>query len=309
MVATTPRLTGRAFRAMSTDIELLCPESADADRRLGRAERWLHAFEARFSRFQPLSELSRLNAAGGPFTASPMLIQIVSLSLELARRSGGLFDPTLLRQVEGAGYDRSFDALPARPDRRPVLPSARAWKRVRIGYRRRTITLPLGVGLDLGGIGKGWAVDRMARIVGAPALVNAGGDVYASGCPPEGGPWLVGVQDALRPDRDAAVLAVRDRGVATSSVVRRRWRVGETWAHHIIDPRTGAPSDSDVLTATVVAPTATLADYHAKVALLLGAAKGVRHIERERDVEGLVVLRDGSLRTSRGMDRYLVRPP
>src|SRR5215204_2008609 len=100
------------LRAMNSDIQLLSG-APDAARRLPRAERWLCAFEARVSRFVALSELSRLNAsAGHPFVASPMLFALVSLALELARRSDGLFDPTVLAYLVSSGYDRSFDLMP-----------------------------------------------------------------------------------------------------------------------------------------------------------------------------------------------------
>src|SRR4051794_33217701 len=100
------------LRAMNSDIELLSG-APDAVRRLRRAERWLYAFEARFSRFVALSELSRLNAsAGRPFLASPRLFALLSLALDLARRSDGLFDPTVLASLIASGYDRSFEHVP-----------------------------------------------------------------------------------------------------------------------------------------------------------------------------------------------------
>ena len=106
------QLVRRDVRAMNTDIELVCT-GGGAERRLERAAKWLDAYEARFSRFKSTSELSALNAsAGEPFVASPQLFRLVELSLELARRSDGLFDPTILRALEAAGYDRSFEQFP-----------------------------------------------------------------------------------------------------------------------------------------------------------------------------------------------------
>ncbi len=300
--------TRRDFRAMTTDIELVCLSGPRAERLLCRAERWTRAYEERMSRFLPLSEMTRLNnSAGRPFHASRLLFDQVAAALGFARRSRGIFDPTLLRQLEAAGYDRSIELIGPGPQRPgPAAAGQEAYRRVVLNRKERTITLPPGIGLDLGGIGKGWAVDRLAGILGTPGLVNAGGDIYASGRPPGEKSWLVGVEDPLGPERDLAVLAVRDRGVATSSVVKRRWRIGDHWAHHLIDPRTGRPSETDVLAVTVVAPTAVLADYHAKVALLKGAREGLRYLEREAEVEGLLVRRDDSVITSPGLAPYLV---
>jgi thiamine biosynthesis lipoprotein len=169
---------------------------------------------------------------------------------------------------------------------------------------RRTILAPEGAGIDLGGIGKGRAVDRLAAILGTPCLVNGGGDIVAAGRPHDGSAWLVGVEDPRAPERDLTVFAVNDRGIATSSRLRRVWQQGEHRLNHLIDPRTGRPSSSDVVQATVIAPTALLADYHAKVALLLGAGRGLAYLNREPDVEGLLVLTEGTVLGSKGLWDY-----
>jgi FAD:protein FMN transferase len=296
----------RGFRAMNSDIELLCT-GGDSLCRLDRTQFWLRAFEARFSRFRPLSELSRLNSsAGTPFRASPALFQIVETALALACCSSGLFDPTVLSSLEEAGYDRSFELIEARHE--PPLYDRRGgtWAEVSLDPVSRVITLPPGLRIDLGGCAKGWAVDRMAALLGDPSLVNGGGDVFARGNPPDGPSWLVAVQDPFEPSHDLAVLAAEDRGIATSSVLRRRWRLGDAWAHHLIDPRTGRPSKSSAVQVTALAPSCLLADFHAKVALLHGAEAGLEYLNDEPDVEGLLVRADGSLAASRGLGGYLV---
>ncbi len=300
-----PQLARLDLRAMNTDIELVCAEPG-ADRRLERAERWLHAYEARFSRFLSTSELSALNeSAGQAFRASPALYRMVELSLDLARRSGGLFDPTILRPLEAAGYDRSFEQVPLMRSVAPKPDVSRAsWRDVRLYPSKRTITLPRDVGLDLGGIGKGWAVDGVARILRTPCLVNCGGDVFAGGKPPSEDAWHVGVSDPFEPERDLMVLAVVHAAVATSSSLKRRWKIGDAYVHHLIDPRTAQPSTSDAVQVTVIAPTATLADYHAKVALLRGAEEGMRDLNAELRVEGLALRSDGRMYQTEGFARY-----
>jgi thiamine biosynthesis lipoprotein len=299
---------------MNADIELHCYDP-DADRRLNRAERWLYAFEERFSRFRPLSELSRLNAAAGrPFRVSPELFRLVELALYLAKRSGGLFDPTVLRRLEALGYNRSFETMHFRSD--PPSPLKErgsggevSWPDVRLDAEHRTVYLPPGAGIDLGGAGKGWAVDRLAALLGRTSLVNGGGDVFASGRPEHAPAWLVGVEDPFAPERDLCLLALQDKGVATSSRLRRRWLADGRWLHHLIDPRTGAPSRSDLVQVTVVAPSTLLADYHAKVALLLGAEEGLDYLEREPDAEGLLVREDGTTLQTHGLSRFATTPP
>jgi thiamine biosynthesis lipoprotein len=296
----------RSFRAMNSDIELVA-YGVSAERRLSRAERWLAAYEDRYSRFRLLSELSRLNAsAGRPFHASGGLFALVSLSLDYARRSGGLFDPTVLKQLLAAGYDRSFELLSGssvRGAQRPVTKGD--WRDVELDPATRTILLPEETGIDLGGIGKGWAVDRMASMLGRPSMVNGGGDIYLSGAPVGEDAWRVGVADPFHPEQDLAVLKVVDRGVATSSSLKRRWQSSNLVQHHLIDPRTGRPSDSDAVQVTVVAPNGVLADFHAKVALLHGAAKGVAYLNEESEVDGIVVRQDGVVLQTDGLAAYL----
>jgi thiamine biosynthesis lipoprotein len=284
---------------MSTDVELVCHRQ-QASRCLDRAQTWLGGFERRFSRFQPSSEVSRLNgSAGKAFRVSPQLLHLLTLALTLAQRSGGLFDPTVLRSLEAAGYDRSFERIGgrtvmARDDRG----TAASWKDVQIDRMSRTVILPADAGIDLGGIAKGWAVDRLSAMIGRPGLVNAGGDLYASGQPADADAWLVGMEDPFDPGHDLAVLAVRDRGVATSTTLRRCWQVGGSPAHHLIDPRTGKPSDSDAIQVTVIAESAVLADYHAKVALLSGVEGGLAYLESIAGIEGLIVSATGCVRTT-----------
>jgi thiamine biosynthesis lipoprotein len=290
---------------MNSDVRLISG-APDATRRLDRAERWLAAFEARFSRFRALSELSRLNAAAGrTFQASPRLFELVALALALARRSEGVYDPTILPALLAAGYDRSFELGRSRPELTETRRLRTTWRDVRLDAALRTVTFPKGGALDLGGIGKGWAVDRLAGMLGRPALVNGGGDVFAAGRPPDDSAWRVGVADPFRPESDLYVLRLVDRGVATSSSLRRRWRSGDRYLHHLIDPHTGRPSESDAVQVSAIASSALMADHHAKVALLLGGDRGLAYLQREREVEGVVVRWDGSIGVTRHLGDYL----
>jgi thiamine biosynthesis lipoprotein len=290
---------------MNSDVTLMSG-AAGAARRLDRAERWLTAFEARFSRFRALSELSRLNAAAGtPFRASPRLFELVALALELAQRSKGVYDPTILPSLLAAGYDRSFELVGPGSSVGDTPAMRTSWRNVRLDAQALTMTLPAGAALDLGGIAKGWAVDRLAGMLGRPALVNGGGDVFAAGRPPDDSAWRVGVADPFGPESDLHVLRLVDRGVATSSSLRRRWRAGDRYLHHLIDPRTGRPSESDAVQVTVIASSALMADHHAKVALILGADRGLDYLEREPAVAGIVVRRDGTVGLTRRLREYL----
>ena len=163
--------------------------------------------------------------------------------------------------------------------------------------------------MDLGGVGKGWAAEQAAYQLKAlgPVMVSAGGDIAFSGRRRGSLPWKVTVANPHRPERDLKTLALSSGGVATSGTDYRRWTSGGVRQHHLIDPRTGAPSVSDVLSATVVAPSLQMAEVAAKVAILLGSRKGLAWIERRPGLAGLIVLEDGGQLESQRLAQYLWR--
>ncbi len=126
-----------------------------------------------------------------------------------------------------------------------------------------------GCGWILGGVAKGWAAQQAMRRLKqyGPALVDAGGDIAVSGLKAGGQPWLVGIDDPWHVAENLGTLRLGRCGVATSGRDHRRWQQDGRWQHHIIDPRTGEPAVTDVLTATVVAPNVMEAEMAAKVVI------------------------------------------
>ena len=245
----------RDFRAMGTDVELLLdagPGDA-ADAALARAAAEFERLEQTMSRFRPDSELSRLNREGRLDAASPDLARVVELALEAREATGGLFDPTVHDAVVAAGYDRTFDDLVADG---PAQPPSACGGAVDVEGLR--IELGEGTHLDLGGIGKGYAVDRVCELLAlsGPCLVNAGGDLAI-----RGGSWPVGVTDDVTLELDCGA-------IATSGVDRRSWRRNGQPMHHLIDPATGRPAESLYIRVTVVADSAAEAEVLAKAAFL-----------------------------------------
>lgn len=287
-------LARHAFRAMATTVEVLTDGSGDGARfadAVVRVRVTFERLERRCSRFRADSELTQVNRrAGRPTRLSPELAELVSHALAAARRTEGRFDPTVLDAVVAAGYDADFDEVlaGARDALRPPRPCGR-WREVRL--EGDLLTLPEGVGLDLGGLAKGWTVDLAAEVALSTglrwALVNAGGDLRLAGDPPPEG-IAVGVEDPEDPSTEALRLYLAGGALATSSITRRAWAPG---LHHLIDPRTGAPAATGVLQATVWAPTCAEAEVAAKDALLRGE-DALRH------VPGVLVLADGRIATN-----------
>lgn len=254
-------------------------------------------WEAALSRFRPESELSRVNgAAGRPVRVSPLFEDVLRQSLAAAEATGGLFDPTLLVQLMNAGYDRTFEEIPAdRPAPRleaEPIPGG-AWRGIELDEDRHLVRLPADVGLDFGGIAKGMAVDEaVARAVRAgigPIGVEAGGDLAVHGLPADPARWVI----AIELPEGARTVGLEHGALATSSVARRHWTVGGAERHHLIDPRTGLPVDNELQSVSVAASTCRQAEVAAKASLVLGPADGAAFLEA-RGLTGLLVLKDGS---------------
>lgn len=251
----------RTFAAMGTDIELLldAPGGPQATEALGAAEAEFHRLESLLSRFRPDSELARLNRDGA-IVAGCELLEVTELAVAARARSHGRFDPTIHDALCAAGYHTSFDELD--PGDAPAEPAGPCGGTIAIDRELCSITLGPDVRIDLGGIAKGYAVDR-AREILAPAgrsLVNAGGDIAATG------EWIVGVETAGTP----ISLAIDGGALATTGRDRRCWTRGGRELHHLIDPSTGQPATSDLLRVTAFAPTAVEAEVLAKTRFLAG---------------------------------------
>jgi thiamine biosynthesis lipoprotein len=280
------------FPAMGTEVDCLldAPPSRAATTALLAAEAEVRRLEAILTRFDERSELSRLNRRG-ELVAGDDLLAVVELALAARVGTGGRFDPTVHDALVAAGYDRTFAELP-RDGEGPATAARCCGGEVTVDRRTRRIRLGAGVRLDLGGIGKGYAAERACdRLASAgPCLVNAGGDVAVRGRPREG-VWPVGVET---PDGDLT-LGLAAGGLATSGRDRRRWRRGGAERHHLIDPATGLPAESDLLRVTVVAADAVEAEVLAKALLLAGEAAAVAEAEAQ-GVPSVLVTADGRTR-------------
>lgn len=250
------------FRAMGTEIELFV--QGNAGDRLNAVEREFERLEQSMSRFRPDSELSRLNR-DGRIVGSSALVDVVTAAVDARERTGGLFDPTIHDALVAAGYDRTFEELADGAS----VPSDGLPCGGEVDVDGLRITLWPGVRLDLGGIAKGYAADRACELLAetGPSLVNAGGDIATCG-----GSWPVGVETAT----GTITLLLEGGALATSGSDRRRWNAGGKNGHHLIDPRTGRPAESDILRATVVAHSALEAEVLATAAFLGGAVEAPR---------------------------------
>jgi thiamine biosynthesis lipoprotein len=300
------------FRAMNTSV-LLAAEGEGAMEGMYVAKTFIDECEQRFSRFLPVSELSELNrSAGDWFPVSDDLMDMLQLSAKYYTQTNGIFDPSILADLEQIGYDRSMDeirangvSIPARPPQRTSRP---AFHEIDLDLAEKKVRLPRGMEIDLGGIAKGWIVEKAAQLLHQYVEVcgvSAGGDILFIGHPRDGMDWDVYLEDPRSPTEMLAQLHIPSGAVATSSIMKRTWSQGEKVRHHLIDPRTGQPAKTDWLSVTVISPSVIEAEVYAK-AILIGGEKELSNLLNAKpDLTFIAVDLQGNLSGSSNYKEYM----
>jgi len=296
-----------AFPAMGTGVRVLASDPG----LLPGARTVVERLAARLTRFDAGRELCALNRDPRRVVpASAELRAALGAALAGARLTGGLADPTLLGELERAGYGESLTgrpraplaaALAAAPARRAAAPDPAArWRQVTVDDRAGAIVRPPGLRIDLGGSAKGFIADRAAALLApaGPCAVDCGGDLRVHGA------HRVRIRHP-HSGNAAAELELHDGAVATSGIDARLWRRDGGAAHHLLDPATGEPAWTGVVSATALAPTAAEAEARAKAALLAGPRAGLAFL---RDHGGVLVHDDGTVVDARhDASRAMVR--
>lgn len=282
------------FRAMST----LCRVNLhgvpnDVAREFQRdVVNWTAQFEARYSRFIPDSLIGRINAAAGLHwvETDPETDRLFALCHELYFFTRGSFDPTALPLMKLWNWKAN---PPVIPDDKAIQAALELVGWNKILRRPGGVFLPqAGMALDLGGIGKEYAVDTIMNMAvqrGIPnVLVDFGQDVRVRGHGPERNFWWIGLEDATHPGRCWAGVAVTDHGVATSGDYLRNFAVNGRRYGHILDPRTGYPAFNDCRAVSVIAPSCTIAGLLSTSVCILGAKEGMQLIELHPGAAGAI---------------------
>jgi thiamine biosynthesis lipoprotein len=262
------------------------------------------------SHYKPESQLSQINqyANERPVQVDKELFDLIKLSTHYSQITEGAFDITYASV--GYLYDYPRHIRPTEEQIREKLPSVN-WRNMLLDEEHHTVRFEhLGMRIDLGGIGKGYAVDRGIDILKARgidrALVTAGGDSRIIG-DRMGRPWLVAVRHPDNPNKVVTRIPLSDSAVSTSGDYERYFDEGGVRYHHIIDPRTGH-SASKVRSATILAPTATQTDGMSKTAFVLGPEKALEIINRMPEYDAVFVLPDGRVLYSNGLRPAAQRP-
>lgn len=262
------------FQSMSTTVQVAADHQL-TDAELKPVYHLFTMIEQTCSRFLKDSELSLLNKQiEKEVPVSDELFFILQKALQFYLETKGLFNPGILAALENNGYSQSIEKIKGREIAAQTQPMSTAARFQPFHLDEQKHTVILHTAVDLGGIAKGWVVDRAAELLvkRGYGFVNAGGDIRIFGTLPR--PLNVGIEDPFDRSKMIDAIQVKSGAVATSTSVKRSWRVNGENKHHLIDPFTGKPSASSIISSTVTAPTATEADVWAKVTLLSGEEKG-----------------------------------
>ena len=262
------------FRSMASDVHVrIGPTSGGAADSFAAVVRLFDSVHKQCTRFDPDSDLMRANSCEGEVVGR-YCFAALEMALAAHQKTAGLFDPRVLRTLCDLGYRDSYalgrpeaEAMPA-----PRGAAPEPWDPQLDRTTRRVWLGPDPI--DLGGIGKGlavrWGTTLLARSHG-DFLLDAGGDLFAAGVGPDGDGWHIGIEDPRGQSEPIAVLTLADMACATSSIRLRNWLAGGEPAHHLIDPRTGRPGGTGLLSVTVVHRDPAEAEVMSKVLFLHGA--------------------------------------
>jgi len=307
----------KTIKALGTEVEFYLQSETknDFNDDLAELEKMVLNFESNFSRFILTSELSLLNQSSDSFWSSRELIDILLLARNFYHLTAGIFNPSILPDLERIGYDKSFNLLDI-DSKEKILnpePATKDFDLINIDIASNLITKPANLKIDLGGIGKGYIVDVLVKKIIAKGYENfwisAGGDMYVSGLTEDKKLYQIGVQNPLKLEVDIASLLVIDKqlAIATSGVSKRKWkREGKTY-NHVIDPRTGTSVSNDLLAVTVISDKAVKSDVFSKTVLILGKEQGLEFINKQSDCEALIIDKNLEFSMSKNMNKYLTK--
>lgn len=267
-------------------------------------EQRLRDVNRQMSHYQPDSELSQFNRAPAhkPFKVSPGFASVVRFSLELSRRSGGAFDPTLAPVINLWGFGEKTDtqAVPPEMELKAAMQQT-GWQHLQVTARDELVKDLPNLALNLSAVAKGFGVDEMVRVLRGHGLTNLyasiAGEVQVRGCSPRATNWQVGISAPMEHWREhdplAAVVSVSGQAISTSGDYQKFFRDAQgRRLCHIFDPRTGWPVQNDVAAVSVVATNSMMADALCTTLFVLGTEKGLRFLESWTNASALFILRD-----------------
>ena len=266
----------------------------------------INRLEALLSVTRETSVLSQLNAAGSA-KLSADTASLLAQALALSERTGGTFDPTVYPLVEAWGFPSKEYRVPDQTELDSLLACVGTKQ---VHFDGSAVTLDAGTRLDLGGIAKGYAAQCCAELLKEKgvdaAILSLGGNVQTIGSKPDGSAWVVGIADPSDPSQAIAVLTFEgSMALVTSGAYQRYFEEDGVIYHHILDPQTGLPADSGLLSVTVLADDGTLADGLSTALFVMGLEEGTRFWRESNDFEAVFLTSEGKILATEGAAPFL----
>ncbi len=302
-----PKKAETSLFAMDTYMTLVAYGDG-ADDALTDAARTINELEQLLSRTREDSDVWRINHGGGQ--VNPTTVQLVEQAIRFSDETDGAFDITIAPLVDLWAINSDAPHIPSQAEIDSLLPLVGS---DRITPNGKTVTLDSGCAIDLGGIAKGYTSDRVKEIFARHGIksgtVSLGGNVYVCGTRPDGKPWNVAVQDP-RGGGYACTLTLTDTFAVTSGGYQRYFTAEDgTIYQHIIDPATGYPAQSDLLSVTVVCPDGTRADAYSTALYVMGEEAAIRFWESQGSdpFEMVLITADGRIVCTPGLTDHFIR--
>ena len=288
------------FFAMDTVMKVTVYNENDRSL-LAAAQQKVEALESLLSVTNQTSDIYKTNVAG-TLSLSPDTTELLSLALALHKETNGLFDITVYPAVKAWGFTLDKNRVPSQEELATLLPLIGSDK---IALQGNTLSLSKGTEIDLGGIAKGYAADKVAEQLQAAgcggAVLSFGGNVKTIGQKPDGNLFQIAVQDPASQTNTLGTLSVAgNTAVVTSGDSQRYFEQDGVKYHHIIDPRTAAPANSDLSSVTVICQSATKADAYATALFIMGLEEGLKFVEEKADIEAVFVTKNKEIHLSTG---------
>ena len=279
------------------DIQIISSDEQRANQAIAAAYEEIQRIENLLGRYNKNSQIFALNknAGVGSVTVSHEVRELLQRGKDYGVLTDGLFDIAIGALVDLWGIGTEQARVPSEKEIQQTLPRLNLAALDLAHPQGVSITQP-GVSVDLGGIGKGYAIDRAWQTLKdhgvEKALINAGGNIRCIGTRVDGNPWRIGIRHP-RQEGILGVIDVTEKAVATSGDYERYFMQDGMRYHHILDPRTGRPAQ-ECQSVTILAPTAEMADVLSTSVFIMGTDAGMRFIEAQEGVEGMIVGRNGN---------------
>ena len=305
-----PQESSTQVYAMDTmmDLTVYASTSEAGEQALHAAETEIYRLDALLSRHDESSAVSAINKSNGtPVAADEEVLSLLKTSVDYFQQTNGAFDVTVAPIMDAWNFTGETPRVPSRQELDQLLTLVGS---DRIVFGDGTVTLEESMAVDLGGIAKGYASDRLAAVFEEngvdSAMVSLGGNVYARGTRPDGNPWRIAVQDPNDPSAYLGVLLLTDKYAITSGGYQRYFEQDGVVYYHIIDPKTGDVARSGLTSATVICTNGTMGDALSTALFVMGYDRAVEFWKTyETDFDMILVDEDGTVYLTEGLkDRF-----